>query len=78
MKNCAKPLSEKNKWIASGISAVIFIIIASPFMFSLTGMLFSVVGIETEVDGCPNWLGLFIHAIVFTVLVRLAMNIHLK
>ena len=76
MKNHA--FSEKNKWIASGISAAIFIVIASPFMFRLTGIIFSVLGIETELDGCPNWLGLFIHAIVFAVLVRLSMNIHLR
>lgn len=72
---CAKPLTEKNKWIISGMSALIFVLIASPFMFKITGYLFAFIGLETDKDGCPNSTGLFIHALVFAVLIRLAMII---
>lgn len=68
-----KEFSELQKWMVSFWSALLFLLIASPFMFKLTGRLFSELGLETEVGGCPNLTGLLIHAVVFAVLVRLMM-----
>jgi len=72
---CVKPLTEQSKWYISAISSLIFAVIASPFMFELTGQLFDLLGIETEVNGNPNWLGLLIHAVLFGILIRLSMFI---
>lgn len=75
---CAKPLTEQSKWYISGISSFIFLVIASPFMFELTGQFFDLLGIETRVNGNPNWLGLLIHAVLFGVLIRLSMFIPIR
>ena len=72
---CAKPLTEQSKWYISAISSLIFLVIASPFMFELTSHFFDLLGIETEVNGNPNWLGLLIHSVLFGILIRLSMFI---
>jgi hypothetical protein len=75
MALCKKPISEANKWMISLWSGLLFFLIASPFMFKLTGGIFSSAGLQIEKNGCPNLLGVGIHAIVFTILVRLMMLI---
>ena len=70
-----KPLTEQSKWYISGISSLIFAVFASPFMFELTGQLFDLLGIETKVNGNPNWNGLLIHAVLFGIVIRLLMFI---
>jgi len=72
---CEKPLSEQDKWVVSFIASIIFLLIASPFMFRLTGAVFSKLGLETEDDGCPNLIGLLIHSAVFALLIRASMVI---
>ena len=73
-KNC-KCASNKDKWLISFYSALIFALIASPFMYKITGQLTNMVGIETSQDGCPNAYGLILHLIVFMLIVRLTMNL---
>jgi hypothetical protein len=75
MSKCKKPISEANKWMISLWSGLLFFLIASPFMFKLTGGIFSSAGIQIEKDGCPNLIGVGIHAVVFAILVRLMMLI---
>jgi hypothetical protein len=75
MKTCKKPISEANKWMISLWSGLLFFLIASPFMFKLTGGIFSSAGLQIEKDGCPNLIGVGIHAVVFAILVRLMMLI---
>ena len=75
MAKCKKPISEANKWMISLWSGLLFFLIASPFMFKLTGRLLSLAGLQIEKDGCPNLIGVGIHAVVFAILVRLMMLI---
>jgi len=75
MAICKKPISEANKWMISLWSGLLFFVIASPFMFKLTGDIFSSAGLKIEKDGCANLLGVGIHAVVFAILVRLMMLI---
>ena len=70
-----KEISETQKWMVSFWSGLLFLLIASPFMYKLTGSLFSMLNINIESDGCPNYVGLIIHALVFVLLVRLMMYI---
>ena len=70
-------ITEAQKWFVSLIAAVIFFVIASPFMFKLTAVFFSLAGMKTENEGIPNMLGLFLHAIVFAVAIRLSMFVPL-
>ena len=72
-----KKLSEIDRWMFCFRSALLFIIIVSPFMFKLTGPIFSAIGITIQKDGCPNWIGIIIHSIVFAILIRLSMLIPL-
>lgn len=77
MKNC-KELSERDKWIVCLMSAILFVVISSPFMYRLTGSLTNAMGFVTSNDGCPTIEGLILHTVVFALLVRLLMLIRLK
>lgn len=66
-------LTESQKWVVSLMSALAFLLIASPFMYKITGGVTDAVGFTTSKDGCPNVYGLVLHAIVFAVIVRLLM-----
>lgn len=72
-----KHLTEKHKWIISLWTALLFLLIASPFMYNITNSLTSTIGFQTSSNGCPNIWGLVIHAIVFAILTRVLMLIPL-
>lgn len=74
-KENKKSLTELQKWTISFWSALLFLLIASPFMFRLTSIPLSFLNLTTQQNGCPNLLGLVIHAIVFAVIIRLMMFI---
>lgn len=73
---CIKPYTSKDKWIVSVIAGVLFLIVASPFLFKVVNGLAGIFGISTAdpATGNPNILGLLIHSIVFVLVVRLLMN----
>ena len=74
----AKSLNDNGKWMISAYTALLFLLIASPFMFKLVNSLTSMVGVKTcDSRGCPNMTGLVLHAVVFGVLVRFMMDIKL-
>jgi hypothetical protein len=73
-----KELTEADKWSISFFSALLFILISSPFMFKLTGYIFSAIGLTIQDDGCPNCAGIIIHGIVFAILIKLSMLIPWK
>ena len=68
-------LNEGQKWIICLYSALLFILIASPFMYQLTNKLTRLTGFETSSNGCPNLYGLLLHGVVFLLLVRVLMLI---
>uniref|UniRef100_A0A6C0D2B9 Uncharacterized protein n=1 Tax=viral metagenome TaxID=1070528 RepID=A0A6C0D2B9_9ZZZZ len=68
-------LSEGQKWVIGLYCALLFLLIASPFMYRLTNRITEMVGLETSYNGCPNMYGLVLHAIVFLLLVRVLMLI---
>jgi len=68
-----QPTSE-SKWLISLMSGIIFILIASPFMFNLTQQLIAnPLGQRFVVGGTPTVLGLAVHGLVYTLIVRLMM-----
>ncbi len=74
-KQCMKLYTSNDKWFISLVSALLFLLIASPFMYKLTDRLFSLVGLNiADSTGCPTMLGLGIHALVFLLIVRLLMK----
>lgn len=63
-----------NKWFASFYATLLFLLIASPIMFSITQKTIgSLSGIRISNNGCPTMLGLIIHAVVFFVIIRLLL-----
>jgi len=75
MDKCRKPYTDRDKWIVSIISGILFLIIASPYMYTLTDALFSTFGINTiKSSGAPNLTGLLIHTVAFVLIVRLLMK----
>lgn len=68
-----KPTSE-SKWLISLMSGIIFIVIASPFMFDLTQRLIGKpLGLSFVKGGTPTITGLLVHGAVYTLIVRLMM-----
>ena len=70
-----KSSKEGKKWLICLMAALLFILIASPFMYKCTGFIFSKLTLTTEQNGCPNFIGLIIHAIIFSILIRVMMLI---
>lgn len=63
-----------DKWRYSLYSALVFLVIANPYTYSLVnGLLGKFVKIANN-NGCPTMKGLFIHAVVFTLIIRAMME----
>ena len=69
----AKP-DNREKWMASLMAGVLFLVIASPYLYKAVNSLTSRLGLEiASANGCPNVYGLLIHTVVFTLVVRALM-----
>ncbi len=69
--------TKADKWKASVMAGVLFAVIASPFLYKLVaGLLKPIFGDREIVDmnGCPTMIGLALHAVVFTLIVRFLMR----
>lgn len=72
---CDKPYTSADKWTVAIISGLLFLAVASPYTFSLTNNFTSKLGLSiSDRSGCPNLAGLLIHAIVYSLLLRLLMT----
>jgi len=70
--------SSYKKWQISIFSAFIFILAIHPYTYIFTQkMLGGLLGKIADTNGCPTTLGLIIHTIVYILLVRGSMNLHL-
>ena len=64
-------LSEANKWVISGLSGLLFIILAAPVSLKISGSVLSKVGISKPI------LVVIFQAIIFALIIRLMMLIPL-
>lgn len=70
--------SSREKWNISFFSLVIFLVVVNPFTYSLTNSLLkSFVG-PLVIAGCPTAMGIFIHSIVYLLLVRFSMDLNIR
>ena len=70
--------SSYTKWQISIFSAFIFILVIHPYTYIFTQkVLGGFLGKIADVNGCPTTLGLIVHTIVYILLVRGSMNLHL-
>ena len=71
----AELLNNQQKWVTALVGAILFLVIASPFLFKLVNQLTSNLGLSIiDSNGLPNIFGLALHAIVFLVLARLLLE----
>jgi len=70
--------SSYKKWQISIFSACIFILVINPYTYIITQKLLGgFIGKISDINGCPTTLGLIIHTIVYILLVRGSMDLHL-
>ena len=70
--------SSYKKWQITIFSAFIFILVVNPYTYMLTQKLLGgLIGKIASDNGCPTLLGLLIHTIVYMLLVRGSMDLHL-
>lgn len=69
-------LTEAMKWVVILITGVVFFVISAPFMYQATGWVADKIspGLIAKA-GCPNYLGVALHTIVFMIVIRLLMFI---
>lgn len=74
-EDCSKAVTSKDKWIISIISGLLFLLIASPFLFTTVNDITRRLGlIVSSASGCPTTSGLLLHSLVFVIIVRLLMR----
>jgi hypothetical protein len=70
--------SSYTKWRISVFSAFIFILVIHPYTYALTQSVFGgFLGKIADVNGCPTTRGLILHTLVYILLVRGSMDLHL-
>ena len=70
--------SSYKKWQISIFSAFIFILVINPYTYILTQkVLGGLLGKIADSYGCPTTRGLVLHTLVYILLVRGSMDLHL-
>jgi len=70
--------SSSTKWQITFFSAFLFLLVVNPYTYKLTqSLLGDFVGKIADSNGCPTFIGLFIHTIVYILLVRGSMDMNL-
>ncbi len=70
--------SSYKKWQISVFSAFIFILVIHPYTYTLTQKVFGrFLGQIADATGCPTMRGLILHTLVYILLVRGSMELHL-
>ena len=71
-------LDNMKKWKYTLITTIIFLVIANPYTYILVNYLFKCcLGkrvVIASATGCPTMIGLILHAVVFTLLLRWVMD----
>ncbi len=63
--------TNEDKWRWTLMTVVIFIIVTNPMTYMLVNSIFKFAGLKiSSATGCPTVLGLVVHTIVFTLLLR--------
>lgn len=68
--NNESPYMPNDKLIISIMAGLLFILISSPVFYGITDMFFN----TTNKNGKPTWIGILIHAIIFTLITWLLMK----
>lgn len=76
-EKCECKPSNADKWRYTLLTTLIFLIVVNPMTYQLVQKLFgNVLGnIANSATGCPTYLGIAVHAVVFTLLLRYVMDL---
>ena len=67
-----------DKWRYTLYTTAVLLLLFNPWMYkTMNGLLSRFVGPIADKGGCPTTLGFLIHALVFTLIVRLMMDINI-
>ena len=68
-----------DKWRYTLYTTLVFLIIVNPYTYQLTQKLFGpfLGKIASESNGCPTNVGILLHAVVFTLILRVMMDFKL-
>jgi len=67
-----------DKWRYTLYTTVLLLILFNPITYKvMNGLLSSIVGPISSNTGCPTMLGFGIHALLFTIILRLLMDLRL-
>ena len=69
--------SSFQKWQITFFSAIIFVLVVNPYTYKLTQYFLGRILGTITVNGCPTIMGLFLHTVVYVLLVRYSMDLHL-
>lgn len=72
----ARKYAAANKWVVALLAAILFFVMANPFLFQQTDKLARMISPRlglASISGLPNNYGLALHAILFALIVRLLM-----
>ena len=73
---CSQPFTSADKWYSALISGLVFAILSSSCSYTWTNGMTKNIGMTiSSSQGCPNMAGLFLHAILFTIIIRLLMQV---
>ena len=71
-------LASYNKWKYTLYTTLIVLLIFNPFTYKLVNSLLSrFLGKIAGIDGCPTLLGFAVHTVVFTLIIRYMMDLHI-
>ena len=73
---CECKPSNADKWRYTLLTTIIFLIVVNPMTYQLTQKLFgNVLGNIANACGCPTYVGIAVHAVVFTLILRYTMDV---
>lgn len=68
-----KTLTSGDKWKYTLYTTIIFLLVANPYTYMLVQAFLGRFVYIANKKGCPSWAGFFIHALVFTLILRAIM-----
>ena len=78
VNNYKQDLKTSDKWRFTLYTVIVALLIFNPWTYKLVSSLLSgFVGTIASKEGCPTWLGLGVHAVVFTLIIRFLMDLHI-
>jgi hypothetical protein len=74
--NCKEsPLTKRDKWIIAGSIALLFFLLSCPLTYIFMQKLLGFTTLKFSYDyGCPTFLGLIVHSLLFLAIVKIIMR----